>query len=223
MKNRKLSNTHFDPKQYYIIFLELGIIGSLLIFIVAMNIPIQQSESNNLSLVTKQEVIKMEDVVKTKQAKRPPAPPRPQVPVSVPNNAVVEEEIPDINAEFKFNDPLEIPTPPKQIEVKKEDEEDFFVAVEEMPVLIGSLGDLQKKLKYPLTARQAGIEGRVIVQFIINEKGNVDNPRIMRGIGGGCDEEALRVVKLAKFKPGRQRGVPVRVRFSLPFIFILKD
>ena len=72
-------------------------------------------------------------------------------------------------------------------------------------------------------ARKAGIEGRVIVQFIVNEEGKVENPRVIRGIGGGCDEEALRAASNALFKPGRQRGEPVRVQYSLPVIFKLQN
>ena len=97
----------------------------------------------------------------------------------------------------------------------------FFVVVEEMPELIGGLAELQKKISYPDEAREAGIEGRVYVQFIVNENGDVENPRVIRGIGGGADEEALNAVKQAKFKPGYQRGEPVRVQFSLPFVFQL--
>lgn len=100
-------------------------------------------------------------------------------------------------------------------------EDDFFVVVEEMPELIGGLAELQKKISYPEEAREAGIEGRVYVQFIVNENGDVENPRVIRGIGGGADEEALNAVKQAKFKPGYQRGEPVRVQFSLPFVFQL--
>ena len=72
-------------------------------------------------------------------------------------------------------------------------------------------------------ARRAGIEGRVTVQFIVNEAGQVENPRVIRGIGGGCDEAALEAVKKAKFTPGMQRGRPVRVQFSLPVIFRLQS
>lgn len=215
---------HIGIRKYYTIFLELGIISSLLIFIVASKIRIQPSKDNDLSLIANQEVVEMEDVIETKQEERPPAPPRPQVPVAVPNDEVVQEEIPDINAEFQFNQPLEIPEPPKQIqEKKKEDKEDFFIAVEQMPELIGGLKELQSKVVYPKRAQIAGIEGRVVVQFIVDKDGEVENPKVIRGIGGGCDEEALRVAKMAKFKPGRQRGKPVRVRYSLPIMFILQN
>lgn len=101
------------------------------------------------------------------------------------------------------------------------DEEDYFVVVEEMPELIGGLEQIQQTIRYPEMARRAGIEGRVYVQFIVNEEGDVENPRVIRGIGGGADEEAVRAVSLAKFKPGLQRGRPVRVQYSLPIFFRL--
>lgn len=101
--------------------------------------------------------------------------------------------------------------------------EDYYVVVEEMPELVGGLSELQKNIKYPETARKAGIEGRVYVQFIVNENGDVERPRVIRGIGGGADEEAIRAVRLAKFKPGLQRGQPVRVQYSLPIFFRLNN
>lgn len=94
-----------------------------------------------------------------------------------------------------------------------------LVAAEQMPELIDGLAALQAKVKYPEMARKANIEGRVIVQFIVDQNGNVIEPKVIRGIGGGADEEALRVIKLAKFKPGRQRGKPVPVQYSLPILF----
>ncbi|SMO72792.1 TonB family protein [Fodinibius sediminis] len=100
-------------------------------------------------------------------------------------------------------------------------QEDFFVAVEQMPRLIGGLGELQTKINYPEEAREAGDQGRVIIRFIVNEEGEVENPEIIRGVSESLDQEALRVVKQAKFKPGRQRGQPVRVQYSLPMIFRL--
>jgi TonB family protein len=101
--------------------------------------------------------------------------------------------------------------------------EDYFVVVEEMPVLIGGLEGLMQEIRYPEMARKAGIEGRVYVQFVVNEQGDVENAQVIRGIGGGADEEALRVVRQAKFEPGIQRGRPVRVQFSLPILFKLGD
>ncbi|MEX1212447.1 MAG: M56 family metallopeptidase [Balneolaceae bacterium] len=101
------------------------------------------------------------------------------------------------------------------------EQSDVFTVVESMPELIGGLGDLQAKVVYPEQAREAGVEGRVYVQFVVNETGDVESPRVIRGIGSGADEEALRVVREAKFEPGKQRGEPVNVQYSLPIVFEL--
>ena len=111
----------------------------------------------------------------------------------------------------------------QELDMADLDKEDYFVVVEEMPELIGGLQSIAQEIRYPEMARRAGIEGRVFVQFIVNEEGEVERPQVLRGIGGGADEEALRVVSQAKFTPGYQRGRPVRVQFMLPIIFRLPD
>ncbi|MDX1591999.1 MAG: TonB family protein [Balneolaceae bacterium] len=117
----------------------------------------------------------------------------------------------------------DIPPPPPPPTLSDADKEDYFVVVEEMPELIGGMAELHSKIQYPEMALRAGIEGRVYIQFIVNEEGNVEDAEVIRGIGGGADEEALRVVRNAKFTPGMQRGRPVRVKFSLPIAFTLSD
>jgi TonB family protein len=102
-------------------------------------------------------------------------------------------------------------------------EDDFFVVVEEMPKLKGGMAGIHAKLEYPEMARRAGIEGRVTVQFIVNEQGNVENAEVVRGIGAGCDEQALKVIKEAQFTPGVQRGRPVRVQYALSLNFRLEN
>lgn len=104
----------------------------------------------------------------------------------------------------------------------EKEEEQFYVAVENMPQLKGGLAALQSKIEYPEMAKKAGVQGRVIVEFIVNKEGQPENPRVARGIGGGCDKEALRVIKQAEFKPGQQDGEPVRVKYSLPLTFSLQ-
>ncbi|MDR8392996.1 energy transducer TonB [Aliifodinibius sp. S!AR15-10] len=209
-----------DLTNYYTLFIEIGIVVVLIIFLTATKMPIRQVQKE-VDLTVEQEVVSMEEIVQTKQLERPPAPPRPPVPVAVPNDAVIEDEILDISADLNLAEPLELPPPPK---TEKEDkEEDFFVVVEQMPQLKGGLSSLQQCVRYPEMARKAGIEGRIIVQFVVNEQGKVEDPKVIRGIGGGADEEALRCVKLAEFEPGRQRGVPVRVQYSLPVVFKLQN
>lgn len=213
----------FDLRKYYTIFLETGMIITLLSFIVMMNIHLRPAEQDGITAFSSQEIVEMEEIQQTKQEEKPPSPPRPAVPVEVPNSEIIEEEIINIDAEIDFDESLHIPPPPAEKKAEAEVEENFFVVVEEMPSLIGGIQSLQGKIVYPEKARMAGIEGLVIVQFIVNEKGEVEDPRVIRGIGGGCDEEALRAINTARFKPGRQRGKPVRVQYSLPVIFKLQN
>lgn len=99
---------------------------------------------------------------------------------------------------------------------------ELFNAVEQMPEPKGGIIELMKKINYPEEARKAGIEGRVIVQFIVDKNGNVQNPQVIQGIGGGCDEEALRVIKSTVFTPGQQRGQDVNVKMTMPVVFRLQ-
>ncbi|NNF03481.1 MAG: TonB family protein [Rhodothermales bacterium] len=100
---------------------------------------------------------------------------------------------------------------------------DAFVVVEEMPTLIGGLEAVQSRIRYPEIAKRAGVEGRVFVQFVVNEEGVPENIVVTRGIGAGADEEAVRVVSTMRFEPGRQGGKTVPVKMSLPVTFRLGD
>lgn len=96
--------------------------------------------------------------------------------------------------------------------------------VEQMPTFDGDLiGYLAAHVRYPEVAREAGIEGRVVVEFVVNEQGAITNARVAQGIGGGCDEEALRVVSaMPAWKPGRQNGTAVKVLFNVAVKFVLQ-
>ncbi|XOV94151.1 MAG: TonB family protein [Bacteroidota bacterium] len=110
---------------------------------------------------------------------------------------------------------------------KMNDEQgELYTIVEEAPEYPGGLEMfykyLAKEMQYPAEARSNGIEGRVYVQFVVDKDGSVTNVEPVKGIGFGCDEEAMRVVQSAgKFNPGKQQGMPVRVRLVLPIIFKL--
>ena len=102
-----------------------------------------------------------------------------------------------------------------------------FTWAEEMPKFQGSdaalLNFIAKNIKYPSIAIKAGIKGRVILGFIVEKDGSLSDISILKGIGGGCDEEAVKVLKLTgKWNPGKQNGIPVRVRMTIPFVFSLK-
>lgn len=209
-----------DLRLKYNIHLQIGFIISITLFITIFNIRIPTKAPATI-FIEEQEEIFIEEVIQTKQIETPPPPPRPPVPVEVPNDEIIEDEIIDLDTELDLDGPLDLPPPPPP--KSEETQDDFFVVVEQMPQLIGGLASLQKKVKYPEMARRAAIEGRVTIQFIVNEQGEVENPRVIRGIGGGCDEEALKAVMTARFKPGMQRGRPVRVQYSLPIVFRFAD
>ena len=209
-----------DLRRSYNVYLQLGLIVALLSFIGLVRINLY-SEPPSPPPVEEQEEVVMEEVIQTKQIETPPPPPRPPVPVEVPNDEIIEDEILDLDTELDLGDMFELPPPPPPRDDEPED--DFFVVVEQMPQLRGGLGALQRKVSYPEMARRAGIEGRVTVQFIVNEQGRVENPRVIRGIGGGCDEEALKTVRSARFTPGMQSGRPVRVQYSLPIVSRLQN
>lgn len=218
----KIIDRKSDLKQGYLIRMELGVILSLLIFITAVKVDIRPNQDKELIAVATQEEVFVQEIIQTKQEQKAPPPPRPVVPIEVPNDEVIEDEVIDLDAELDLDaSVMELPPPPP-MQIEQEEEEQIFVVVEQMPELIGGLASVQKLITYPEMAIKAGIEGKVIVQFIIDEEGNVVDPFVIRGIGGGCDEEALKAASKAKFIPGRQRGRPVMVRFSLPITFHLE-
>ena len=102
----------------------------------------------------------------------------------------------------------------------------IFVVAENAPEFPGGSDSLYayiaRNIKYPEAAKKEKIEGRVFVTFVIEKDGQVSSAKILRDIGGGCGEEAIRVVKnMPKWKPGTQRGNPVRFQFNLPVSFLL--
>ena len=103
------------------------------------------------------------------------------------------------------------------------EDSEVFTVVEDQPELIGGMSALQESISYPETAKEAGIQGRVIVQFIVDEDGNVTNPEVIRGVHKVLDQAALDAVKQQEFKPGKQRGEAVKVQMSLPVTFRLDD
>ena len=103
-----------------------------------------------------------------------------------------------------------------------------FNLVEKQPEFPGGeqalLDYIGSNVHYPKKARKKNIQGTVYISFIVEKDGKVSTVRVLRGIGGGCDEEAVRVVSsMPAWKPGYQRGKPVRVQFNLPIRFILDD
>jgi len=101
-------------------------------------------------------------------------------------------------------------------------ESEFFTVADEMPEPIGGITAIQQKAYYPELAKRAGVQGKVFVIAFINENGNVVGVKIIKGIGAGCDESAMRAVLSVRFKPGKHNGKPVKVQVAVPLIFKLK-
>ncbi len=147
--------------------------------------------------------------------------------INIVDNETDDIEDIEIENEANENTIIEDWTPPIEEEII--DEKPFdFVTVESKPSFPG--GEYERKrflfenLKYPRMAKESGIQGKVYVTFVIEPNGSISNIHIKRRIGGGCDEEAIRVTKLMPtWIPGKQRGKAVRVQFNMPIKFTLQQ
>ena len=186
--------------------------------------------------VTKYEVVDMDflieeeiEIQQTSQETPPPPPPPPVQEVEVLN--VVEDDVQTeeivINTEDNKEEEIIIAAP-VEAPVEEEEEEVVFVVVETMPEFPGGQGELMKYLasnvKYPVIAQENGIQGRVICQFVVNKDGSIVDVVVARTSGEpSLDKEAVRVIKsMPKWKPGKQRGKAVRVKYTVPVNFKLQ-
>lgn len=204
----------------YFVRIQVGLVISMLIFIVVFKLNITFEQSMEFDIV-EQQIVEIEEIIQTEIVEAPPPPPRPPAPISVPDDVIMDDNLIDFDAFLDFDDALAgLPAPPPP-PAEAEDENEIFVIVEQMPELIGGMAELQRQIVYPEIARRAGIQGRVVVQFIIDEQGYVRNPFVVRSAGGGLDEAAIEAVQKIRFTPGMQRGRPVKVQYTLPVQFRL--
>jgi protein TonB len=211
------------------IFLQIGMILSLILVLFAFNWKSYEKEFvKGFYRSVDNTPVEMAPVT----IQKPPEPPRVNRPVVVYSINIVDNEIPSdddyfINAEADPLDsvPVYVPKPSMGTEEGPVND-DIFTVVESMPEFPGgepALYDfLRRNVKYPETAKDAGISGKVYITFVVEKDGSITDVRLKRGIGGGCDEEALRVVKMMPtWKPGLQRTHPVRVQFIMDIKFTL--
>jgi len=168
-----------------------------------------------------------EDVMEVPPTEQPPPPQpvvqQPQI-IEVPDEEEIEDEIKvefdaEASEETKVAEIIPVDEP-------KEEVDEVFTIVEESAGPKGGYASwnkyLSEKIKYPAQARRMGVEGKVFVEFVVGKDGNITEARVIKGIGAGCDEEALRVVQQAPaWTPGKQRGKPVRQKMVLPITFKL--
>lgn len=156
----------------------------------------------------------------------PPPPPKTIIPkiVEVPDEEKIAEEL-DIQIDVEMKTVSEV-IPVKVEEIAKEEIDEIFMIVEEDPQFPGGTAAFQKflrdNMRYPRGARALGVEGKVYVKAVVGKDGKLTDIELLKGIGSGCDEEALRVVSQSPpWKPGRQRGNAVRTRIVIPLVFKL--
>jgi len=212
--------TQANVARFRMLFLNISLIISL--GIVLLSFSWENCEDMGVGLfgdIVVPEELEVE-VPPSKQERPPPPPPPPPKLEIVEDEEILEEE-PEIE-EQDIDEETEI-----QIIVEEEEEtgeEEIFMVVEQMPEYPGGIKSLYKyigtNIRYPNIARENGVEGKVYVNFVVEPTGKVSNVKVLRGIGAGCDKEAIRVVKtMPAWTPGRQRGKPVRVSYNLPISF----
>jgi len=227
MDSKKTEKADLTRKSF--LFFNIGLITALLLALFAFTYKVNDDTSKK-DLGGQDAII--EEIIEVPPTEQlPPPPPKieqPQI-VEVPDEKKIEEEIEiNMDAETDVNETkVEIPIAPV-IEEPKEDPNTIFTVVEETAAPIGGMGAFYefvgKKIKYPAQAKRMGIEGKVFVEFVIEKDGSLTDVKAIKGIGAGCDEEAVRIVQSApKWKPGKQRGKPVRQKMVLPISFKLSS
>ena len=221
MEKRK--NPEKDLRNKSGLFFQIGLLSAMFMTVCAFEYRVKEvAEPLDLpAAVIDDEVIPPITVIK-------PPPPPPPKPV-MHNPVEAEPDEPEIEIPVIKIDPVILPDvpdlPPEEPPVEKAGELPFVI-VEHMPEPVGGYEAfyrfVNKKLRYPPEARRIGIGGTVFLSFIVNEKGEMVDLEIARGIGAGCDEEVLRIFKNPpKWHPGKQRGKPVKVKQVIPVKFVL--
>lgn len=213
------------------LFLWIGMVVSLGIVLVAFEWTTRPTKADSLGSLQVQEVEEEIIPITREQEIKPPPPPPPPKVIEVLN--IVDDDV-EIEDELQIedteaDDQTIIDVAPVIVAEKQEEEEEteVFFIVEEMPEFPGGELALRKwianEIKYPVIAQENGIQGKVYVTFVVGKDGSISNATIARGVDPSLDKEALRVVNaLPKWKPGKQRGKPVNVSYTVPINFVLQ-
>jgi len=173
-----------------------------------------------------EEMVPITEQEEPKQAPPPPEAPKVEEVLQIAeNDADVEEST--IQSNEDKGEAVEIKYVPEVVEEEEVEEQQIFQVVEEMPEFPGGMAEclkfLAKNIKYPTIAQENGVQGRVIVQFVVNQDGSIVDPVVVRSVDPYLDKEALRVIRMMpKWKPGKQRGKAVRVKYTVPVTFKLQ-
>ena len=181
-----------------------------------------------------QDVLAEEEIEITRRDNTPPPPPPPPPAPETPDVIDVVDTKVDTKMDIQTEDDASkrqtqtyTPPPPPKPKVEEETEE-IFVVVEQQPEFPGGNTAMMKflgdNIKYPVIAQENGISGRVITNFVVEKDGSITDVQVVRGVDPSLDKEAIRVIQsMPRWKPGKQRGSAVRVRFTLPVVFRLNQ
>lgn len=184
------------------------------------------ADSGIVDVPFEEEMVPITEQEEPKQAPPPPEAPKVEEVLQIAeNDADVEEST--IQSNEDKGEAIDIKYVPEVVEEEEVEEQQIFQVVEEMPEFPGGMAEclkfLAKNIKYPTIAQENGVQGRVIVQFVVNQDGSIVDPVVVRSVDPYLDKEALRVIQMMpKWKPGKQRGKAVRVKYTVPVTFKLQ-
>ena len=214
------------------VFFEVGLTLALAILLLAFEWKSSSEEVSQFQTVA-EEQIEEEIIPITQQMLKPPPPPPPAPKLTdlidiVEDDTQIDEEL-EIQDVDDTSENTDVPIDASDFGPYGDEDTgdtEVFVVVEDMPSFPG--GNVQKwiakNVKYPVLAMENGIQGKVFIQFVIERDGSITDVKVLRGVDASLDKEAVRVVKaMPKWKPGKQRGKPVRVSYTLPINFQLSN
>lgn len=211
------------------VFMQIGLVVVLAIVLIAFEWTTTDVDVSQFEMVEDLEAEEeIMPITRQEEVKPPPPPPPPKV-ADVLN--IVEDDV-ELDEELDIEDTemdedTEIDFADLAMEEEEEEDAPVFFIVEDMPEFPGGEVELRKyiakSVKYPVIAQENGIQGRVYVSFVVSKKGEVTDVKVARGVDPNLDKEAIRVVKaMPKWKPGKQRGKPVKVSYTVPINFVLQ-
>lgn len=229
METKKSKKADLESKRNT--FLLIGLVAALGITLVAFEWTTKPSRVDSLGSIQSQEVEEEIIPITREQEVKPPPPPPPPKVVEVLN--IVDDEV-EIDDELEIEDSeaddetvIDVQPLVEAAEEEEEQTNEIFLVVEEAPEFPGGARALyafiNNNVHYPVIAQENGIQGTVYVKFVVNEKGEATDAKILRGVDPSLDREALRVISsLPRFKPGKQRGKPVKVYYNSRIKFQLQ-
>jgi len=211
------------------IFIQLGLVVAMSLTLIAFewtSLPDEKSEISLNSVITDvDEIISIPREEPPREELEPPLPDVADVIELVDDNV----SVPDVDFSTEVDEHTTIDFRNYENDEVIDEEDKPFVIVEEMPLFNGGTPEIEfrkyiaQKLKYPAIAQENGVGGKVLVQFIVNKQGNIEDAKVLLPVDPALDQEALRVVNSSpRWTPGKQRGKPEKVIYTFPISFVLQ-